>query len=602
MKLHYTTIFIAGLMLCTSNAVVAQQSSKTKKTPGLGNPTVEVVTDYRGTILETDKIDVQYNASDSIIYPKIAFTYPFIAHDMRSSFSLELIPAISMATDNLTLPDIGYGYFRAAYLHPVTPEADLYLHSPLSKKSAVSIYLKHRSYWGKSPLYDQAPVTTQPIADEILSAHETSRAGVAVQHLFKYAALDIKAEYKHQSLLYYGHDTLFLKENNVYVSKIAENSFVRDFMSQAFNIVKADIRLYSLDNANKTFSFSIRPYFDYIKESAHRYNNPSVKQHIIGLNSAFNVRITPHHIFNLQLHAKTYNRDNSSKHLTSGLFNVIPSYAYHDDLMKATAGLNIESIYNGHGLSYNFYPSLTFHFIAYQGILIPYLELTGGSTLNNYEKIISENPYVLPGLEVSNTRTRIKGEAGFKGNFGSVFAYCLKASYTMADSMYFFVNSTAPINDRGVIYTGTSLLSNFDVVYDNISKISVGLELSAKFRDVDALLYANYTKYSMDIAEKAWHQPAIDAGLQVRYKINPLILILDALYRGETPVLLPASYAAHSTSTKAYINVGLTAEYRITDKFSVFLQGKNLLNKPYQNYYLYHQPGLTVGGGVTYSF
>jgi outer membrane receptor protein involved in Fe transport len=105
----------------------------------------------------------------------------------------------------------------------------------------------------------------------------------------------------------------------------------------------------------------------------------------------------------------------------------------------------------------------------------------------------------------------------------------------------------------------------------------------------------------MDMQEKPWHKPTIEAGLQARYKVNPCIFTLDALYRGETPVLLPAVYAA-SASTKAYVNLGLTAEYRITEKFSVFLQGKNLLNQSYQNYYLYYHPGITVGGGLSYSF
>ncbi|MDR0692148.1 MAG: TonB-dependent receptor [Prevotellaceae bacterium] len=601
MKLHYTAILIAGLMLCISNAVVAQQSSK--KNTGLEPTIVEIETDYTRKIFETDKIDVKYNANDSLIYPKTTFTYPFIAHDMQSSFSLEPIPAISMAIDNLTVPDMGYGYLRAAFMHPLTPEADFYLHNPLSKKSAVSIYLKHRSFWGKSPLYDQAPVTPRPIPDEILATHETTRAGVVMQHFFKHAAIDVKAEYKHQSLLYYGQDTLLLKENidNGYTERITDNSYVRKFMSQAFNIVNADARIYTLDNVNKTFSFSLQAYFDYIKETAHRFlSTKPVNQHTVGVNGFLNFRITPHHIFNLQLHAQAYNRDNLSKNLSSGLFNAIPAYTYHDDLMKASAGLNIEGIYNGYGLSYNFYPFLAFHFITYNGILIPYLEITGGSTLNNYEKIVSENPYVLPGLDVSNTRTRIKGEAGVRGSFSTVFAYCLKASYSMIDSMYFFVNSTASIKDP--ILLGTGLRSNFDVSYDNISKIAIGLELSAKFRNFDALFFSNYIKYNMDMEQKAWHKPAIEAGLQLRYKVNPLIFIVDALYRGETPVLLPAAYAAHTTSTKAYINLGLTVEYRINDRFSVFLQGKNLLNQSYQNYYLYYHQGITVGGGLTYSF
>jgi outer membrane receptor protein involved in Fe transport len=604
MKLHYTTIFIAGLMLCISNAIVAQQSSKTKKNTGLDETTVEVVTDYSEKLLETDKIGIKYNTDDSLTYQKITFTYPFIAHDMQSSFSLETIPAISMATDNLVMPNMGYGYLRAGFLFPLTPEADGYFHHSLSKKSAVSIYLKHRSYWGKSPLYDQAPVTTDPIPDKILSAHETTQAGAVLQHLFKHTAIDVKAEYKHQSLLYYGRDTLLLKENiaNGYTDKITGSSYVRDFMRQTFNIVNVDARVYTLNSANKKFSFSVQASFDYLKESAHRFDHKPISQHVVGVNGFFNYKIASHHTLNLQLHTKTYNRDSLSNRLSSGLLHVMPSYTYQSDLLKASAGLNIEGIYNGHGLSYNFYPSLAFHFITFDGLFTPYLEVAGGSMLNNYEKIITENPYVLPGLDVSNTRTRIEGEAGARGKFSTIFAYRLSASYAMVDNMYFFVNSTEPIATDDVTNPNQYLRSNFDVLYDNISKFTAGLELSAKFRYIEAMIFSNYTKYSMDMQEKPWHKPAIEAGLQVRYKWNPYIFTLDALYRGETPVLLPEAYAAHTTSTKAYLNLGLTAEYRITEKFSVFLQGKNLLNQHYQNYYLYYHPGITIGGGISYSF
>jgi hypothetical protein len=606
MKLHYTTIFIAGLMLlATSTAVVAQQPSKTKNT-GLGDPTVEVVTDYRGKILETDKIDLKYTSSrDSLIYLNTTFTYPsFITTDMQSWFSLEPIQAMSMATDNLVAPNIGYGYLRAAFLYPVAPELDLYLHSPLSKKSTVNIYLKHRSFWGKSPLYDRAPVTPLPIVDEILSEHETTKAGLFMQHLFKHAAIDVRAEYRHQSLLYYGHDTLFLKENmdNGYTEKLTDNSYVRDFMRQAFNIVKADARVYSLGSASRAVSFNLRGYFDYIGESAHRFNTKSISQHLVGLHSFFRFNTAQNHAVTLQLDAKAYNRDNLSQRLSSGIANITPAYIYHNRFMEAAAGVNVEGLYDGRRLRYNLYPFLTFHFIAWEGLLIPYLEVTGGSTLNNYEKIISENPYVLPGLDVSNTRNRIHGEAGIKGSFSTLFAYRVRASYTMIDSMYFFVNSTAPIDNRGTINPSGAFLSNFDVAYDNISKLSLGVELSARFHNIEALLSADYVKYKMDMEAQPWHRPTVEAALQCRYKLNPLIFTLDALYRGETPVRLSDAYAAPTASTKAYVNLGLTAEYRITDKFSVFLQGRNLLNQSYQNYYIYYQPGITVGGGLTLSF
>jgi hypothetical protein len=574
-----------------SNAAAAQQPSKAKRSTGLDGTTVEVVTDYTEKLLETDKIDIKYNTGDSLIYPNIAFTYPFTAHDMPGSFSLEPVPAASMATGHPAMPaGMGYGYLRAGLLLPLAPEADAYLHGLLSKESAVGVYLKHRSYWGKSPLYDRAPVTTEPIPGKVSSAHETTQAGAVFQHLFKQTAIDVKAEYRHQSLLYYGQDTLLLKE--------AVDS---DPMRQTFNIVNADARIYTLADTNRRYTLSLQASFDYLKESAHRPGHKPTSQHMVGLNGALGYKLAPHQTLDVRLHTSAYNRDSLSTRLSAGLLQIMPSYTYRDGPVKASAGLHIESIYNRHGSSYNLYPFLAFHFITCDGLFTPYLEVTGGSTLNNYGRIIAENPYVLPGLDVSNTRTIIEGEAGARGKLGAMLAYRLSAAYAMIDSMYFFVNSTEAINDR---QPGNphALRSNFDVVYDNISTFTVGLELSARFRHIEATLFSNYTGYSMDRQEKPWHKPAIDLGVQARYKWNPYLFTLDVRYRGATPVLLPEAYAAHTASTTACLDLGLTAEYRITERFSVFLEGKNLLNRHYQNYYLYYHPGITAGAGLSYSF
>jgi outer membrane receptor protein involved in Fe transport len=601
MKLHYTAILIAELILCTSAAVVAQQPSTKQGVPTGLDPTVEIVTDYKGKLLETDKIDIAYNTNDSILNPKIKFTYPFIGSNMRTLFLLEPISAISLCADDLLLSDVGYGYFRAGFMHPMAPEVDLYLHSPLSRISAVSIYLKHRSFWGKSPLYEQTPAFNRPFTNEILSAHETTQAGVELQHINKRVTINVKSEYRHQSLLYHGQDTLFLKTNvNGDNIGIAENDFVKKFMRQTFNIFKNEARVYTPSDSNKTFSLNLGAHLDYIRESAHCFGYRATRQYTTGLDGFLNWKMGVHHAFNLQLFAQAYNRDNTIRKLTSGLFNVTPSYALHTRFIEASAGVNIEGVYTGHGTNFNLYPFLTFHGITYSGALIPYLKVRGGSTLNNYEKIISENPYVLPGLDVSNTRTRIEGEIGAKGKFSTLFAYRLKASYAMIDSMYFFVNSTEAINDRGT--TNKGLLSNFDVQYDNISKITVGLELSAKYNNLDVLFFTNYIRYRMDTLENAWHKPNVEAGLHTRYKTGAFIFTLNTQFRGKTPVLLPVGYGAHTTSTKAYVNLGLSAEYRITEKISVFLEGNNLLNRHYQDYYLYYHPGIIAGGGLTFSF
>jgi hypothetical protein len=395
-----------------------------------------------------------------------------------------------------------------------------------------------------------------------------------------------------------------LKIDQGYAEKITESSYVRDFMHQSFNIFKNDAHIYTVDNSDNAFSLDLRAHFNYIRESAHRYGNKPTRQYSAGIGGFLNWKIGAYHAVNLQLNAETYNRNNLHRTLSSGLLNITPSYVFQNSFIKAAAGVNVESIYaRNDGLNFNFYPSLSFHYITYNGLLVPYFEVSGGTTLNNYDKITAENPYVLPGLDVSNTRARIEGEAGVKGKFSTIFAYCLKASYAMVDSMYFFVNSTEPINDRGGLYntTGASILSNFDVAYDNVSRITASLELSAKYKNFDAMFFFNFIQHKMDTLEKAWHKPNIEAGLQACYKLKSFIFALNTFFRGETPVLLPAAYGANTT-TKAYVNLGLKVEYRITEKISVFLQGNNLLHQQYQDYYLYYHPGIIAGGGLTVSF
>jgi outer membrane receptor protein involved in Fe transport len=53
---------------------------------------------------------------------------------------------------------------------------------------------------------------------------------------------------------------------------------------------------------------------------------------------------------------------------------------------------------------------------------------------------------------------------------------------------------------------------------------------------------------------------------------------------------------------KGWLDLGLGAEYRITDRFSAFLKLNNLLNQGYERWYNYPVQGLNVLAGVGFSF
>jgi outer membrane receptor protein involved in Fe transport len=247
----------------------------------------------------------------------------------------------------------------------------------------------------------------------------------------------------------------------------------------------------------------------------------------------------------------------------------------------------------------NIYPQIAASY-RLKNWLVPYVSVTGGTQLNNYEKIITENPYALPGWEVGNSRYLINLQAGIRGSINPYLSYQLNVGYNTIDDMYFFVNSEIPLINDDVAFG--LFRSNFEVVYDNIKLLTFGGAISSKLGAFEALLKMQYYRYQMSEGNKAWHKPDLEFGANLRYKLTDnFIFNLDSYFRSETPVLL-SGYPALTTTTPAYFNLGAMVEYRINKQLSAFVQATNLLNNNYQQYYLYYNPGMTIGAGVSIAF
>jgi len=595
MKRHLIIISALGAMLCINHSAEAQQDKGKVGTLGV-TPTVEVITDYKGTLLETEKLDAEYNKNDSAMRLKPDFTYPLTARIIPSQFAIRISPVNFSEKYDFAAPS-PFGYVRIAYSYPVIPEADIYLHHAFRDQTTLSVYANHRSYWGRLPLYKQAPATAQPIQNDILADHGATHAGIGLQHLWKKTAFDINAEYTRQSLLFYGQDTLLLKENttNGYTAAIDDDSYMRRTQAQNFNILNAHTRLYSLPSTNK-LAYNAQLSYGYIDESAHRIDSSATRQHRIAADGIARYNINQKHAASLQIRFATYNA--TTRHT---LATLTPAYTFRSKTIDIRAGVNAE-ITAATAAAYNLYPNILFQYTAFGGVLAPYLEITGGSTLHDYAAVTSQNPYILPGLDVAHSRTRFDAQAGIKGRFGSLLAYRLGASYAIVDNMHFFVNSSTPLASDSVAAGTEWLRSNFDVVYDDITQTALELDLSAAFRRFEALLHAQYTSYNMNRETEAWHKPAFETDIRLRYNIAPFIFTLGTSYRSLAPVKLTSVYAAETTSTAPVFHIAFTAEYRLNNRLSFFVQSANLLNRHDQYYYLYHSPGISIGAGAAYSF
>ena len=563
------------------------------------DPTVEIITDYQGKVAEADRIRLSYTA-DSLIITKASFAYQTLSPTLNNKFTMQPIPAARMNIPT-NLHDSRLGYFRGSLSFPFSPDLNFYLNTYFRGNTYFNLYFNHHSFWGKAPLYKDAPQTIAPIPSEIRADNSNTRIGVALQHFWDKVAVNLDVAYENRFLIFHGQDTLLLKENagTDYIDNISDNSYMRNHYAQTFHILQTGVSFHSVNRDDNRTNFKVDVNYNYIKETAHTVGFNPTSQSLLGVNTWFNHNLFDDHAIDVALVIKAYNRPNSSG-LTDALFHLAPCYQYSNNKLLLTAGANFEGVNSNNNFTVNVYPKIAISY-KLEDWFIPYASASGGTRLNNYEKIITENPYILPGAEVANSRYLIELQSGIRGSINPYLSYQLSMGYSEIDNMYFFVNSDEPLFNDGI--ARGPLRSNFDAVYDNIKFISFGGSISSKLGDFEALVKMQSYHYRMNKEDKAWHRPNFEFGMNLRYTLmKNFIFNIDGYFRGETPVLLNTDYAALTTTTPNFFNLGAMAEHRISKQISAFVQVNNLLNNKYQQYYLYYNPGIIFGGGLSIVF
>jgi hypothetical protein len=261
-------------------------------------------------------------------------------------------------------------------------------------------------------------------------------------------------------------------------------------------------------------------------------------------------------------------------HLTTFWLN--PSIGKGSTQWRFTAGFNTYGEVINEFFMLHLYPKATFQFQVVKEVIMPYFGVDGFLETNSYRSVAEENPYMVPTLSVRPTNHKLIGYAGLKGRFSKAVAYNLKASYSIIDNAYFFVNDSS-----------NALMNQFLVVYDDITLGNLYAELTIRPNDSwRVLLKGNYYSYiTMVREEHPWNKPEFDISLQARYTMRDKI-ILDAgifvigsrYYEDFDPALEP--------TLPLTFDANLGAEYRYSKLLSFWVRFNNLAA---QSYYLYHQ-------------
>jgi len=245
-----------------------------------------------------------------------------------------------------------------------------------------------------------------------------------------------------------------------------------------------------------------------------------------------------------------------------------------------------------------------------------YAGVDGGIQFNTYNDLLHENPYLVSDLELRPTETKYHIYFGIKGDIDQEFKYDLSGGFSKINNILMF-QSNDLFNENPVTQRAPyDYLNSFGVVYDNGNLSEV--KIKAAYFPLENLNFSGelkYMGYSLKNLEKAYYKPVLQLTLGADYsmlnkKLNfgfRGIVVGDRKANAFSPAqpILGSNYITSEETQRSisgYVDLNLSASYKVHKNVSVFVMGNNLTNKSYENYLGYKVLGAQFLGGVRLEF
>jgi len=524
---------------------------------------VQVVRPYEPSISDAFKINQMPKVEDTLfVAPQ--FSYNLALRPTTIDFPVKPIPSAKMVAEPLT--KIYKGYVKAGFGNYSSPLAEVYFGSSRSKGYSYGAYLMHNSSFGKVRL-DNNDKVEAPFSSTVLSVYG--------KKIFQQSSLAGSIGFKHNGYNFYGYDT---------TANLATANITHPDQMQRLITLSALFRSTHSDSLH--LNYNTRAGFtNFADKFGMAQNSVNVKAHA---DKFFRVERVGGEM-ELIHHAHSPELDS----VGNTLFNLSPWIGFFGKQWRVKAGVGFTLDANRHGNEAHFYPigQLSYDIISHY--VIPYVEFGGYLENNSYSKIIAENPWIEPGLRVWNTSHKYIMLGGVKGNLSAKMAYNLSASYSLVDSMFFFVNK---------FDTGEDYLQNaFGVVYDNVQHKQVMGELTfAPTARIKLFAQAEYHAYTLQDIEKPWHKPNFVGRISASYNMQDKLMFKASFFAEGKRFVQTAE--GSPLEIDGLLDFNLSAEYRYNSRVSAFLDLNNISGNRYHVWYLYPVQQFNMRLGLTYSF
>lgn len=361
----------------------------------------------------------------------------------------------------------------------------------------------------------------------------------------------------------------------------------RDTIGQILNTLYGNVGLRRIDRdalIHYEASLGLRLFND----------NYSAREHEVGLNAKLGIKANDERWrggLDLQGFISSPS-DATYSNINRNYGKLFPYVQFSDEQFKVRAGANLVVDNDGlpdMGTNFHVFPHVaaSYHLSESFGI---YAELEGDVIRKTYYDFVMENPFLGPSAELKNTVQKFQVDAGIKGAINDELTYTTGIRYGDYQNMHFYGNHLADS-------------ARFQLIYDSGTKVlNYHVSVGWKYEDWYKLQASgNYYHYELSDISSPWHKPEWELGVENYFMPGEQWFITANLnLLGGIQALNLQS--AESTTLNPIIDLAAKVDYAFTPRFSVFVEGNNLLNQKNERYWNYRSRGIQGIGGLTFKF
>ncbi len=525
-----------------------------------------MVRPFEPSIADAFKLNAMPKIDDTVqISPH--FEYNLTLRPLKTDMTLNPIPSARMVSE--PIPKAYLGYAKAGLDIFASPMAELYINSKRSKTFSFGAWAKHLSS------FQGVSIDTNRVDAD----YSRSNFAAYGKTIFGKSALDAEAGFSHHRYLFYGYDTTNIGNPSVESGRGDAQKQQNAYVRMGFHSTHNDSA-----HLNYKFNAGFRSFIDGFGMEESTFTTSADLDRFFRNQMVGGVVEFTHHMRSIPLDTAN-----------NTIVRIAPWIGLFGKQWRVRAGLNFT--YDSYATlrAPNFYPIASLSYDIVSNYVIPYFEFSGYLEDNNYLKLLNENPWAAPGLKVYNTSHKMIVSGGVKGNFSTRAAYNLSASYSLVDSMYFWMNLP---HDSSALVLG----NRFGVEVDSdVQRKQFAGELTiAPTPRLSFYLLATYNAYTLVNVEKPWHRPDYTGRFMATYNIKDKII-------ARASVVVEGKRWARQANGNAiqldgFVDANLGLEYRFGPRLSVWLDVNNLAAQRRHLYYLYPMQGFNVriGGGLTF--